>query len=274
MGKPGGKVAGTRVGSAATYWDMRCVDCREALSAGLDGEQEPGEQAVVDAHLAGCPECRAWQHAAAEVTRLARLSLVGGPGPVEGRPLDARRVATAAPGSWRGRLAVALRVGLAALGVAQVLLALAQMAAPMVDGSGPAGHMQGATAVHLIHESAAWNVAVGVAFLVVALRRARPAGLVPVLTAFVAVLCLLCVDDAVAGMVTVARLASHLLVLVGYVVVLLLDLPSLRRADPPGTRLSRRWPRLRAELPTEDDNVITLPLPSRGNAATDGRRSA
>lgn len=43
--------------------------CRDNLSAYLDGELQPGERAQLEAHLAGCPDCRA---------RLGQLRAVSG----------------------------------------------------------------------------------------------------------------------------------------------------------------------------------------------------
>ncbi|MPZ00017.1 MAG: hypothetical protein GEU97_18905 [Actinophytocola sp.] len=59
---------------------MTCEECREQLSARLDGEETPCLRADVDAHLAACDACREWQDAAARVTRLARMA-VARPGP-------------------------------------------------------------------------------------------------------------------------------------------------------------------------------------------------
>src|SRR5690606_41532806 len=100
---------------------------------------------------------------------------------------------------------------------------------PHRRGAGP----DGVGLAHLRHGWAAWNVATGAAFLWVAPRRSRPAGLVPVLTAFIGLLALLCLLDLLAGQVSITRLASHGLVLVGYLVVLALAHPSLQ-LSPPG----------------------------------------
>ena len=54
---------------------------------------------------------------------------------------------------------------------------------------------------HVWNESAAWNVAVGAGYLFIALRRTRPVGLVPMLTAFVGMLLLLSVNDLTGGRV-------------------------------------------------------------------------
>jgi hypothetical protein len=92
-------------------------------------------------------------------------------------------------------------------GAVQLILGLAQ-----VGGSDIGDHVHGglgATAGHLWHESAAWNVAVGAGYLFLALRRSRPTGLVPMLTAFVGMLLLLSVNDLTAARVDGTRLVSH-----------------------------------------------------------------
>jgi Putative zinc-finger len=60
--------AGNQCGAAADYGYVRCEQCREALSARLDGEDDPDERAEVDTHLAECDECRRWVDEAAAVT--------------------------------------------------------------------------------------------------------------------------------------------------------------------------------------------------------------
>ena len=44
---------------------MRCTRFREAVSARIDGEDPGVPTGEVDAHLAECPDCRAWADAAA-----------------------------------------------------------------------------------------------------------------------------------------------------------------------------------------------------------------
>ena len=39
--------------------DRRCADCRELISAYIDGELNVDERAWLRNHLAGCAECRA-----------------------------------------------------------------------------------------------------------------------------------------------------------------------------------------------------------------------
>lgn len=197
------------------------------LSARLDGEEVPGERELTDRHLATCAACAGWLDAAAEVTRLARTSPVP---PARSFDLDP-------PRRWRGRLTVGLRVVLAAIGLAQFLLGAAQVA-----GFGRADHTHDAAvgAGHLWHESAAWNLALGAGFAFVALRRTRPVGLLPTLTAFVAVLTLLSAGDIVAGRVGAGRLASHAFLIAGYLVTLALSRPALDPGDPPVRGAGRR----------------------------------
>lgn len=51
---------------------MRCEEVRPLLSAGLDGELEPGIAAQVDAHLSGCALCSAEREALTETVRWMR----------------------------------------------------------------------------------------------------------------------------------------------------------------------------------------------------------
>ncbi|MGH3421682.1 MAG: zf-HC2 domain-containing protein, partial [Streptosporangiaceae bacterium] len=53
---------------------MDCTQCREALSARLDGEASPTESGALDAHLASCAACCQFTADAAHLTRLARCA--------------------------------------------------------------------------------------------------------------------------------------------------------------------------------------------------------
>jgi predicted anti-sigma-YlaC factor YlaD len=166
-------------------------------------------------------------------------------------------------GAWRTwrptrrQLTTALFVALALVGAVQLILGLAQ-----VGGGGSSDHVHGgsdATAGHLWHESAAWNVAVGAAYLFLALRRSRPAGLVPMLTAFVGMLLLLSVNDLTADRVDSTRLVSHGFVIVGYLLVVALSKVTGDTATPPGARASTGsgW-----RLDDEDDLEVAPAVPA------------
>jgi predicted anti-sigma-YlaC factor YlaD len=256
------------------------------LSAQLDGEDEPGERELVEEHLAGCAACRAWLDRAATVNRLTRT----GPAtpvpdlsgsimaalaataddpelvPRSGAPLSVKRlimrggpVSAAAARLTRRRLATLLYPALAAVGAVQLILGLDQ-----VGGGATGAHVHvglDATPGHLWHESAAWNVAVGAGYLFIALRRSRPVGLVPMLTAFVGMLLLLSLGDLTAARVDSARLVSHGFVVLGYLLVVALSKISLASARPPGARADdgegSGW---RAYFADENETEAALPV--------------
>jgi predicted anti-sigma-YlaC factor YlaD len=199
------------------------------MSAQLDGEDHPADAERVDAHLDGCAHCRGWLDRAAAVNRLTRTAAVPPPD-----LSDAILAALRPAAPRRRRLATALYAALALVGAVQLVLGLAQVGGGTSGGHTHAGAGSAATAGHLWHESAAWNVAVGAAFLIVGLRRSRPIGLVPMLTAFVAMLALLSVNDLTAGRVDGQRLVSHAFVLVGYAIVIALSRRSVDPAGPHG----------------------------------------
>lgn len=213
---PGGNLARR----PSDYPGVGCDGYREALSARLDGEDLPGDRTAtdLDTHLAACAGCRRWLDDAAAVTRLVRT------GPALAGPDVTEAVLPAAPGRGRARLALILRMVLGGFGVAQLVLGTIQVTVFRSSvASGLHGTtVDGATPGHLWHETAAWNIAIGAAFLWVASRRGRPVGIVPILTVFIGALVLLSVSDLAAGRVELARVASHGFVLVGYLVVLAL----------------------------------------------------
>ncbi|MEV4513051.1 zf-HC2 domain-containing protein [Dactylosporangium sp. NPDC049525] len=216
---------------------------REALSARMDGEDEAVAPALVDAHLSQCGACRQWQEQAFAATRMVRLW------PLDTAPPPAERLlAGFAPSprfSLRGvlrmltrrRLVFSLRVLLGGFGAAQFVLGIAQAA------NAATAHVHGAG--HVFHESAAWNVAIGAGFAWIATRRGTPAGALPMLTAFVALLALLSANDLLAGAVETQRLVSHGFVLAGYAIVVALSRPALDPGRPPADRQrpSHRWGR-------------------------------
>ncbi|RKR91188.1 putative anti-sigma-YlaC factor YlaD [Micromonospora pisi] len=251
-----------------------CEQYREALSAWLDGEDDPAERHVVERHLGECAECRSWMDAAATVTRLARTSVVSAQGELD------ERLLAAAPGPGRLRLAITLRVLLGVLGAVQFVLGAAQIAG--IAGTQHLHDLTGTTvpANHLWHESAAWNVAIGAGFGWIALRRTRPVGILPTLTAFVAVLTLLSANDMIVGRVDVSRILSHGFIVAGYLIILALTRPALDPGEPPRQHDSgpSRW---RASFDAEEAApmpplrlVRSHPGPRPAHARHDTHRAA
>ena len=230
------------------------------LSAQLDGEDDPAERALVDEHLAGCAGCREWLDRAATVNRLTRTGV--GVAPDLTAAILAALPEVAPPKRRRFPLAAALYVALAVVGAVQLILGLGQI------GGGVAGaHVHtglDATPGHLWHESAAWNVAVGAGYLFIALRRSRPSGLVPMLTAFVGMLLLLSVNDLTGGRVDATRLISHGFVILGYLLVVALTRIPGGFAAPPGARsdVGSGW--RFADKAADDERDTTIPASRPG----------
>jgi predicted anti-sigma-YlaC factor YlaD len=116
-----------------------------------------------------------------------------------------------------------LRAALLLAGIAQLVIAI-----PSLHGDS----LGMAMSAHAAHETAAWNLAVGAAFIAAAATPRRAAGLIPVLGTFLLVLGVLSVRDLASGAVTAGRLATHLAVLIGLVLLIALD--RAERALPPG----------------------------------------
>ena len=116
---------------------MDCDVAREAISARIDGEREPVPSARVDEHLAGCADCADWQaRATAQAQLLRALGGRGSTGPSVVADPDPTPAAT-------GRAWPVARIGLGAVGVVQVALALTQAAtgdlSAIMTGESPCG---------------------------------------------------------------------------------------------------------------------------------------
>ncbi|TWG08130.1 zf-HC2 domain-containing protein [Saccharopolyspora dendranthemae] len=192
---------------------MECSACRESLSARLDGEEPPATEAEVQQHLAGCGACADWERRAVALSREMRVRAV--PATPDLSAAVMRALPAPAVRRWpRVLLGVvaALQIG---LGVLQLL--------------GTGGHE--AMAGHLFHESTAWNLALGAGFGWAAWRVRAGAGMLPVLSAFLAVLTVISVHDLISGVVSAGRLASHL-PLVAALVLLLVVRHDHRDSEP------------------------------------------
>ncbi|MCX2964564.1 zf-HC2 domain-containing protein [Gordonia aquimaris] len=186
---------------------------REALSARIDGEYEGVPSARVDEHLAECPSCRDWL---AMATR--QSGVLSELGRSEVPDLSSAVLDEVAPPSATSFAAVHLgvrrnivRIGLTLAGAAQIVIAMVQMTGADF-GMTHGGHPE---STHLVNETTAWALALGVCMVVAAWwQRALP-GLLVVLSVFTVVLAGYVIHDAIAGQVTLARMLSHLPVVVG-----------------------------------------------------------
>jgi len=216
---------------------MNCARYREAASARLDGEPLGLSASALEHHLATCIDCARWLAAAERAGRSLRISATVPP------DLSAQILTTVVlPHRRLARRERLVRAGLIMLGFVQWALAL-----PALFGQNMAEHPM-AMGTHAAHESAAWNLAMGASFLAVAIKPARSVGTLPILATFVGVLSVLSIPDLVSGQVEPARLASHLGVLAGLVLVALLSRaqklpsPSVSAAEPVPGELGAKKP--------------------------------
>lgn len=199
------KTCWNRPREATDYYNVDCEEYREALSARLDDEEGPDDALhPADLHLEFCADCARWYDNAALITRRTRTTAAVTWPDVTDAVL-AKVPAGASVRSTR------LRVALGAVGAAQGTAALFPFT---YDGE---------------YRTAAWNLALAVAFCAIATRRTRPAGLVPLLATFTGALTWGYVSGLAAG---AADVLSLLLSATGLVLVVLLGGTPPRRGGP------------------------------------------
>ncbi|BBZ52287.1 hypothetical protein MHEI_40040 [Mycobacterium heidelbergense] len=241
---------------------MRCDVAREALSARLDGERPHVLAQQVDAHLESCGGCRAWLiGAAVQTRRLASFEPGQGPDLVEKIMASIGEQARGYD-RWKRRLRSHYRRwGLIGVGMFQVAIAAAQIAG--IDFGMVSSHMHGAmSGEHLMHESTAWLLALGLAMIAAGVWPVAAIGVAAITGVYSVALLGYVIVDAFAGEVTATRIASHMPLLLGVVFALLVarertatrgsrtsdasDAGLEYRAGPPESRAGRRrghlWP--------------------------------
>jgi predicted anti-sigma-YlaC factor YlaD len=237
---------------------LGCGAYREHLSADLDAE--PGPETVpgradslarrtevlaeAHRHLHACEDCSRWF---ASVTQINRWVVVGpaAPGPgLSDDQLQAVLEHLPRPRRVTGRRVA--RTALALVGAAQTALgALPLLHSVLAGAVGAHAMMAGGGMIHMSHEFAAWNLALGICFLVGAARTRHLAGTLPVLASFVAVLFTMSAVDLLRAAVDPSRVLSHSLVLAGTLLIIVLV---VQDGPNPGRRLMALLPR-RTERP-------------------------
>jgi predicted anti-sigma-YlaC factor YlaD len=189
---------------------VECDVARDALSARIDGEREPVPAARVDEHLDQCADCRVWLDRvtvqAASLRRMAQRP-VGLPPHGHGRVRGLPRLRLS-----RQRWAL-LGVGVVQIAVGSVQAFGVSVGLSHHHGMGSGGH--------LLNESTAWSIAVGVVMIGAAMWPSAAAGLAGVLSVFVSVLTAYVVADAMSGAVTATRVLTHLPVVLGAILAIL-----------------------------------------------------
>jgi predicted anti-sigma-YlaC factor YlaD len=202
--------------------DVGCDQYREALSAGLDGEPHGVPDDVLAGHLDLCSACREWFAEAARITRLVRVAPAAALPDLAPAVLASLPAFSPAGSPRRRRLFAGARAALVVVAFLQALLAW----------SGALTGQDDMATGHVAHEVGAWNLALSVAFLMVATRPRAADALVAPVGVFVAVLAVVAASDAAAGDLTLGRLLGHLLVGTGLALLVTIG----RTAPPqPGT---------------------------------------
>ena len=175
---------------------------QEGLSAELDGEDPGISRDLMNAHLDKCASCQAWSASASAIHRRLRVSAATDipdltPAILAAIGRDDRQPQSTNPGKQ------ACRFILACCGFLQLTAAL-----PVFLGAdtGP---------VHLDHELGSWDIALALGLLFAALRPERSWGMLPLVSAIVAMLTTTAVIDATSGHTSFSGESTHLLELVG-----------------------------------------------------------
>jgi len=185
------------------YRGMDCETYRLGISARLDGEDAGVDDAALAWHVASCEPCRRYESEAIQLARAVRVAAT------EATPDLAPTIMAAIN---RERLAAsrrfdpqALRAGLIALAVVQMVLAL-----PVLLLGRDAG-----APVHIAREVGSFDIALAVGFLFVGWRPVRAYGMLPLVAALVACLGITTAVDLARGTATLLGESAHLLDLMG-----------------------------------------------------------
>jgi predicted anti-sigma-YlaC factor YlaD len=206
---------------------MRCLTCRELLSVRLDGEATEVEEEAVDSHLSACPACVAYRAALGRHHREMRLHAAE---PVPDLTEAILRTAGVAPGAAvraadrRMRVLTWARYGLLAVALTQIVWAVPEL---VHAGGGEHG------ARHL----GAWDLAFAVGLLVVARQPERARGLLPMAAALAGVMVVTATVDVIDGTTVAMAESTHLLEVVGLVLLWAVSWANGRRRGEPSERL-------------------------------------
>jgi predicted anti-sigma-YlaC factor YlaD len=194
---------------------MDCSVVREAISACLDGEEGPIDEAAADTHVASCRACQAWREDLATLHRTVRVRAADPVPDLSGPIVDAHLPTAHRRGRSilaRGPLAEPVspvRWGLFVVALTQLVLAVP----PLLFGEDA-----GAT-VHVARELGSFDVALAVGLLVAAWQPARSWGLFPVVAALGLVMIGTAVLDVLDDAARIGGETHHLLDLAGVVLL-------------------------------------------------------
>ncbi|TDV48760.1 putative anti-sigma-YlaC factor YlaD [Actinophytocola oryzae] len=172
-------------------------------------------EAQVDEHVRTCAGCQGWLDEATALTRSLRIRSATPVPDLTGAIIADAPVFVDTRGWWP-------RYALGVVAVAQLSLAFAQLFG-VGQRQTHADHDAVPIASHLFNEGTAWNLALGVGLFWAAFRPRTAAGLIPVLTGFLALLLAYSTHDLIAGTAPVARVLGHGLLVAGLVLLFLVN---------------------------------------------------
>lgn len=249
---------------------MECDRAREAISARIDGEDPGVPDGALEAHLAGCDACRAWQQRAHALTRRARLG-----GPFLDHDLTGQVLAAVPAAPGRKRLRLALRAALLALSLAQ----LAVTVPLLILGHDPEA------STHAAHELGSFDLALAIAFAVGAVRPALSAGLAWTCAIAAGGLAGTAIADLIGGQTFGADEAQHLIAVAGALLLIWQARTSRTGVADAGTADGTDWPqealsagaaepgdvpRLAGRRQSPGDGAASLIAPDAGRAVQAG----
>lgn len=161
---------------------MPCADARELVSAAADDELLDGEGELLDAHLEGCPSCRAHAEQVAVLTRTMRLRPAGADTDIAARVLARSGVPRLGRGGWTRPALVWIAVVIAI-----------QSFDPLVFG-----RLDG-TPTHVARHVGASGLALAIGLLYAAWRPHRAFGLLPLVGALFAATAAAALLDTITG---------------------------------------------------------------------------
>jgi predicted anti-sigma-YlaC factor YlaD len=211
---------------------MDCENYRLGISARLDGEDAGIDDSTLAWHLAGCEGCRRFETEAIAVTRAVVRAVSAEAPPDLSQPImaavNAERTSPAKAGLTRRFDPQALRGGLIALAVVQMLLALPVLLLGRDSGA----------PVHIAREIGSFDFALAVGFFFVGWRPVRAYGMLPLVAALVGCLAVATGVDLVRGTASVLNESAHLLDLFGLAAVWGLSRAERSYPGSSGTRLA------------------------------------
>jgi len=181
---------------------MGCQNWRDALSARVDGEPLGLDEALLDAHVAGCADCRQYAASLARLHRMVRVA------PADVVPDRTEEILAAVTGRRLPRVGVVL-----VLRWVLVLIAATEMGMSMPEFL---------SRWHTGGELGTWGIATAIGFLSVAARPQRAAGMFPMLACAAALTTYVSTRDVADGATFMSREWPHGLLLSGVVVLALI----------------------------------------------------